>query len=184
MANSNTVIGTEDSSGVIHGISELAVVIGLTMFLPFVVHLIPSWDDSPIGGKLLPIFYAPLIAALTRKWHVSVIASIVSPWLNYFIFGSPSIGMAALLSLQLVPFCWFAYYFGQKHGSRFWVGPAAFLISKPFVLILFVLIPSILPRVGAFPFVINTTVNAIPGIIILGLLSYLTHRMFPPSAHA
>ena len=182
MANSNTAPATQ--TWLLSGISELALVIGLTMFLPFVVHMIPSWDDSPIGGKLLPIFYAPLIAALTRKWHVSIVASIVSPWLNHLIFGSPSVALAMLLSVQLVPFCWVAYVFARKFGGQFWVGPAAYLISKPVVLVLFVLLPSLMPRVEPLVFVWRTTQQALPGIVILGIISYLTHRAFPPSAHA
>lgn len=154
------------------------------MFLPFIVHMIPSWDDSPIGGKLLPIFYAPLIAALTRKWHVSVIASVVSPWLNHLIFGAPNFALAMMLSVQLVPFCWVAYFLSQKFGPHFWTGPAAYLISKPVVLLLFLLLPSVMPKVQPLAFLLHTTQQAIPGIIILGIISYLTNRTFPPGAHA
>jgi hypothetical protein len=39
---------------------ETTLVLGMTLFLPFLVHLLPSWDDSPLGAHLLPIFYAPL----------------------------------------------------------------------------------------------------------------------------
>lgn len=181
MAHANTAPGVR--VGIVTHLTELTLVIGLTMFLPFVVHMIPSWDDSPIGGKLLPIFYAPLIAALTRKWHVSILASVVSPWLNYLIFGSPTLGMASLLSLQLVPFCWFAFYAGHRFGARFWIGPVAFLVSKPVVLLLFWIIPSVLPRVHPLIFIYHTTVQALPGLIILGLISYLSTRVFPPDAH-
>lgn len=171
-------------SRIFTGVSELAIVIGLTMLLPFVVHMIPSWDDSPIGGKLLPIFYAPLIAAMTRKWHVSVVASIVSPWLNYLIFGAPNLALASMLSLQLVPFCYAAFWAGKTYGARFWIGPAAFLVSKPTVLLLFFIVPSLMPRVNPFQFIHHTTVQAIPGLILLGIISYLTNRVFPPHANA
>ena len=58
---------------------DLAVFLGLTLLAPWMVHFIPSWDDSPIGAKLLPIFYAPLIAALTRRGQVAVCVALLAP---------------------------------------------------------------------------------------------------------
>lgn len=166
------------------GLSELGIVIGLTMLLPYMVHFIPSWDDSPIGAKLLPIFYAPLVAALTRKMHVSVVASVVSPWLNHLLTGSPALPMAMMLCIQLVPFCLLAFYFGRRFPGQFWIGPVAYLVSRPLVLALFVLFPGAMPPVDPLTFLAATTLQAAPGILILGIISAFTHRMFPPSAHA
>ena len=168
---------------VFHGISELAIVIGLTMFLPIVVHMIPSWDDSPIGGKLLPIFYAPLVAALTRRMHVSLIACVVSPWLNHLLTGMPSIPVALMLCIQLVPFAYIVYVLGRRFDSKFWIGPVAYLISKPAILIIFYLLPEVMPGANPIAHFVNTTYHAIPGIIILGLISHYCNR-FPPQAHA
>ncbi len=44
---------------------EAAFLLGLSLFLPFLIHLLPSYDDAAWGPRLLPIFYAPLLAALT-----------------------------------------------------------------------------------------------------------------------
>lgn len=169
---------------IIQGFSELAVVIGLTMFLPIVIHMIPSWDDSPVGGKLLPIFYAPLVAALTRKMHVSLIACIVSPWLNHLLTGNPTIAVASMLCIQLIPFAYLVYVMGNRFSSKFWIGPAAYLISKPSILLLFYLIPQSMPRVDPLVHFWSTTLNAIPGVIILALISHFCTRIFPPNAHA
>lgn len=166
------------------GLSELAIVIGLTMFLPILIHMIPSWDDSPVGGKLLPIFYAPLVAALTRKLHVSLIACIVSPWLNHMLTGNPTLPIAAMLCIQLIPFAYIVYILGKRYPTQFWIGPLAYLVSKPIILLLFFLIPQSMPQVDPFLFFLNTTINAIPGILILTLISHFCTRIFPPSAHA
>lgn len=169
---------------VFKGISELGVVIALTMFLPTVVHMFPSWDDSPIGAKLLPIFYAPLIAALTRRLHVSLIACLLSPWINYLLFGRPSLGVAAMLCIQLVPFAYLVYRLGQRFKRWYWIGPVAYLVSKPIILLLFYTIPNMMPPVDPIGYTIQTTSNAIPGVFILGLLGHFSNRFFPPSANA
>ncbi|MDO9128438.1 MAG: hypothetical protein Q7U34_01085 [Anaerolineales bacterium] len=39
------------------------VTLGLMWLFPFLVHLIPSIGTVPLGARLLPIFYAPLLAA-------------------------------------------------------------------------------------------------------------------------
>ena len=169
---------------IFQGISELAIVIGLTMFLPIVVHMIPSWDDSPIGGKLLPIFYAPLVAALTRRMHVSLIACVVSPWLNHALTGMPTIPVALMLCIQLLPFAYLAHIFGKRFGPKFWIGPVAYLVSKPAILLVFYLVPDSMPRVNPISHFGVTTLHAIPGVLILGLISHFCTRFSPPNAHA
>lgn len=164
--------------------SEIAIAIGLTLFLPYVIHMIPSWDDSPIGAKLLPIFYAPLIAALTRRLHVSLIACAVSPWINYLIIGRPSLAIAAMLCIQLIPFAYIAFKFGNRFSNKFWIGPIAYLVSKPVILVLFYTIPESMPPVQPLVYTLQTTINAIPGVLILGLLGMLSNRFHPPASHA
>ena len=78
-------------------ISWIALFLALALLAPSLVHFIPSWDDSPIGAKLLPIFYAPLIAALTRKSHVSIVVAVMAPWLNHVLIGMPSMFMAVII---------------------------------------------------------------------------------------
>ncbi|MCG8526542.1 MAG: hypothetical protein MI748_09200 [Opitutales bacterium] len=169
---------------ILRSLSEAGIVVALMFLLPYVIHLIPSWDDSPIGGKLLPIFYAPLIAAMTRKIQISIIASVVSPWINHFITGSPPLPIAAMLCIQLVPFSAIAFVLAKRFPHQFWVGPVAYLASKPFILLLFFLLPNWMPPVDPINHLLGTTINAIPGIIILAILSFLSHRTFPPSSHA
>jgi len=166
------------------GFSDVVIAVGLTMFLPMAIHMIPSWDDSPIGGKLIPIFYAPLIAALTRRIHVSVIASVVSPWLNYLIFGQPSLFLAMAFSLQLIPFCWVVYLFSVRYDCRFLMGPLAYLVCKPIVLIVFLLFPRIAPEANAISYLFISTWNSAPGVIILGIIGYCVDAIFPPDLTA
>ena len=169
---------------IVQGVSELAIVIALTMFLPILIHMLPSWDDSPLGGKLLPIFYAPLVAGLTRKLHISLIACIVSPWLNHLLTGMPTIPVALMLCVQLVPFAYIVYVLGRRFDSTFWIGPTAYLISKPAILLVSYLLPETMHGANPIAHFVNTTYQAIPGIIILGLISHYCTRFFPPHSHA
>ncbi len=172
-------------SDFLQGISEIGIVIGLTMLLPFLVHFIPSWDDSPIGGKLLPIFYAPLIAAITRKLHVSLIASLLSPWINYLIFGAPALPIAWMLFAQLMPFAFIAYWMHRKLGSNYFNGVVAYLVSKPLIALLFFALPQTMGNMNLQYHLIQATLHAWPGLIIIALISRFAERLFhPPAGHA
>ena len=113
---------------------DLAVFLGLTLLAPWVVHMIPSWDDSPIGAKMLPIFYAPLIAALTGRGQVSVIVALLAPWVNHLLFGMPPRPIAILLNIELVVFSIVAASMASRWSGQAWLGPVAYLATKPIVL--------------------------------------------------
>lgn len=165
-------------------LAETATLTVVAVLLPYLIHFIPSWDDSPIGGKLLPIFYAPLIAALLYRMHVAVIISFVSPWINHLLTGMPSTPVAIQLTVQLAGFSVFVFYIAQWGKHRWWLGPGGYLVSKPLVFVVLLLMPQSYPDISALTFTINTTLNALPGIIILGFISWVIPRYYPPSGHA
>jgi hypothetical protein len=54
---------------------------------------------------MLPIFYAPLIAALTGRGQVSIIvAPCWAPWVNHLLVGMPARPIAILLTIELAGF--------------------------------------------------------------------------------
>jgi magnesium-transporting ATPase (P-type) len=175
---------TLNPSTLVKGISETGVFIALTMFMPFVVHLFPSWDDSPIGAKFIPIFYAPLIAAMTRRLHVSLLACALSPWINYFVFDRPPLLLATLLCIQLIPFALTAFMLNLRHFPSLLLGPTAFLLSKICMALPMFMIPFVRDSLDVLNYLIQSTITAFPGILILALLGYFSHRFHPPSSHA
>ena len=140
---------------------DLAVFLGLTLLAPWVVHMIPSWDDSPIGAKLLPIFYAPLIAALTGRGQVAVTVALLAPWVNHLLFGMPPRPIAMLQA---------------------WLGPVAYLATKPIVFVALLSFPGLMPSLSAAAFTVSSTVQAWPGLVVLALLSLFVNKLFPPHA--
>jgi len=163
-------------------VSWIVAFLALAFLAPYVVHFIPSWDDSPVGAKLLPIFYAPLIAALTRKAHVSIVVALMAPWLNHVLIGMPSVPMAFILTVELLFFSVIVERLARKHAGQAWLGPVSYLLAKPVSLVILWLIPGFLPGVPSVTQLANSLMNAWPGLAVLALLSYYVPRKFPPNA--
>jgi hypothetical protein len=157
-------------------IRQTAILLGLSLFLPFVFHLLPSYDDSAWGPRLLPLFYAPTIAALLYKPHVSLILAVVPLLLNHLITGRPPVPVAFQLSLEMLVFTGFARYFAWKQLPFWFVGPAAYILGKP-VMVLALLLVSGLPGHGdPLGWALHSLLLAIPGVCILGLIGYLAGK--------
>ena len=163
-------------------ISWIVGFLALAFLAPYIVHFIPSWDDSPIGAKLLPIFYAPLIAALTRKAHVSIVVALMAPWLNHVLIGMPSVPMAIIMTVELLIFSMVVERLARRHKGRAWLGPVSYLLAKPVSLLILMMVPGFLSGTPSVSQFFNSVVNAWPGLGILALLSYYVPKKFPPSA--
>ncbi|MDB4384428.1 hypothetical protein N9Z12_00110 [Opitutaceae bacterium] len=163
---------------------DLAVFLGLTLLAPWVVHMIPSWDDSPIGAKLLPIFYAPLIAALTGRGQVAITVALLAPWVNHLLFGMPPRPIAILLNIELVVFSIVAASMASRWSGQAWLGPVAYLATKPIVFVVLLFFPALMPSLSAGAFTATSTIQAWPGLIVLAILSMSVSKLFPPHASA
>ena len=157
-------------------IKQAAVLLTVSMFVPFVFHLLPSYDDASWGPRLLPIFYAPLIAAQHYKPHVSLILAVVPPWLNHLITGAPPVPMAVLLTSELLLFSAWARFLHAKSLPGWVIGPAAYLLGKPLLILLLWLVPNLPGHQDPVGWVLNTTMIAIPGLFVLSLIGLLASR--------
>jgi len=164
-------------------VKEGTLVLSLTMMLPFLIHLLPSWDDSPIGSHLLPIFYAPLGALLLGRFGIAVSVSFLAPWLNHFLVGQPGATMAMILCLQLVVFCLAALLLLKARFPDYLIGPAAYGAA----LLLTCLYGNLLSLSGGFfPFTLMRfpmlLLNAAPGLLILAGIGFWLSRHRPTAA--
>lgn len=162
---------------------EGTIVLGLTLFLPFMVHLLPSWDDSPLGAHLLPIFYAPLGALILNRMGIALVASVLAPWVNHFLTGQPAVPMAVLLCFQLVLFLVTAALLMKRAFPSFLLGPGAYVPA----LGVSCLLGSLLQVIGrAFPLSLGQFApslwNALPGLLILAFIGWWFSRNRPTSA--
>ena len=175
---------TELTAGrVVTFVKETSVVLGLTLFLPFVVHILPSWDDSPLGTHLLPIFYAPLGALLMNRMGVAVVASFLAPWVNHMLTGHPVVPMAALLCLQLMVFLMVGAYLVKHHFPGWSLGPTGYIVA----LLVSSVLGTLFQIIGK-PFLLTLVRapealwKAVPGLLILALIGLWFSKHKPHSA--
>lgn len=58
---------------------ELGVLLSLSVMFPFMIHLLPVPEDARLGPRLLPMFYAPLLAALLGRTQTALIVAVAAP---------------------------------------------------------------------------------------------------------
>lgn len=150
-------------------------VVGLAL-LPFLFHIIPVSTDTPLGARLLPIFYAPLLAALYFRIGIAVALAALVPWISHILLGMPPPGMAGLLSAELLLFVLFVLFLVNAMGPRWWMGPAAYLLTKPFSGILLVLLPDLLVPVPYLAHLSGAVTRSWPGLIALAVIGWIASR--------
>ncbi len=82
---------------------SLAVLaVALSVAIPFLIHLLPG--GQAIGSTLLPIFWAPLLAAVLIGPLPAVAAAAAAPILNHAATGMPPTFLLVSLTGELVVF--------------------------------------------------------------------------------
>jgi hypothetical protein len=155
-------------------VRDLASLTALAVLGPYVVHLFPGWDDSPLGARLIPMFWAPLLGVFWRQYGFTLGLAFASPWINHLIFGMPSRPLAIVLSFELVVFTLLLFAMVRAWGHRAWMGPAGYLLTKPFSALLIAAWP-LLPA-PPLKFIAHSVTTAWLGIIVLALLGWLAGR--------
>jgi hypothetical protein len=150
-------------------ISQTIVVLVATIILPLLIHLLPNINGNIAGAVLLPIFWAPMFATFVYKKHVAVLAGILAPLFNYLLLGHPVPEMVLMLELEIVMFVLVLGWLTNMKGIRYIAAPTAYILaSLAAVSILSVFIPS-----HPFSMWINSTMTAIPGILLLCLANWV-----------
>lgn len=149
-------------------VKETALVLAVSVILPFVIHLIPLFAGMPTGAMLLPMFYAPFIAVILFQPHVAIIAGLLSPTLNSLLMGYPLPEIITILTLELVVFSVIAYLIHRRWKNFRGTAPLAYLAS---VLIVACVL-------GSIDFFLQTIVNALPGIAVLTLINIFLLRFY------
>jgi hypothetical protein len=143
------------------------ITFGLMWLLPLLVHIVPLDGPVPIGARLLPIFYAPLLAAWIFHPAVGLLASLLMPFINHAFTGMPTLPMTVLLSLELVVFS-LGLLLNKKYWPRLPLAPLAFIIGKVFSAILLVFV-TVVPA-SPWAYLVSSVQNALPGLLVLLVL--------------
>lgn len=135
---------------------------------PWLVHLIPG-TGAPLGPVLLPIFYAPMMAALVLRLPLAVAVSITAPLISRYLTGMPPEAMLPSLMLQIACFV-FAL---RALRTLPWV------VAVPVAYFLGLVAAAMVAQVvGAAPIdVVGTIGVGWPGIALLGGLGLVADRL-------
>lgn len=160
-------------------ISVTVITVALTFALPLLFHLLPS-SGVPLGARFLPIFYAPLLAALLFPPVVAISASLIAPFLNHALTGNPPLPMAATLSAELLVFTGVVLLMRRRWPLLPVVAPLAYLVAR--AVVFFALQPAAVLSGGAWGALLASLGVALPGLAVLFVLNLIVSRRTRRSA--
>ena len=143
--------------------------------LPALIHLIPPVNGISWGLRLLPLFYAPFLAALLFHPAVSLIAGLVAPLLNYAFTGSPPYEIALVLSFELVVFSAIVLIVERRRPKFALLAPMALILAKAVSAIALLVTPF---SFGGWSYFSGSLQTSWPALIVLTALNLLTVRYF------
>ncbi len=155
-----------------------AVMLAIASVLPWLVHLIPPHQGTPMGAVLLPLFVVPLVALLWYPPSVGLIVATAGPALSFLITGLPQGPMLMLLTLELIIFTLVAGQLLRSTTLRWVAAPLSFLFTKTVSLIVLSLAP-FLSQLDPLNYFRTSISVALPGILLLGLINVLGLRYRP-----
>ena len=150
------------------------VTILATVALPFLVHLLPPINGTPVGAVLLPLFIAPFVALYLFHPAAALVAALVTPSINRALTGQPTAEMAVLLTVELTVFTVAALLLKGSWPRSVINAPVAYLVAK----VVAAIVLSVTALIPALPlgYLTGSVVNALPGMVILLLINYLVVR--------
>lgn len=135
------------------------IAIGVGLVAPWLVHLVPN-GGVPLGARLLPIFYGPLVAVLAMRLGPATMIALGAPFVSGLLTGLPPRPVVPGLVIQVVLFVALLHLL-----RRLPVAPAV-VTSYVGSLALAALISAVFPQLP--PIDISRTVTlAWPGILLL-----------------
>lgn len=151
-------------------IQAISIMLVSAWILPFLVHLLPTYQGIPMGAFLLPMFYIPFIAVYFYRWQMGLLVAASGPILNFLITGSPNWEFLAILGFELMVFSLFAFLLIQTK-CKILAAPLAYLSAKIVSSFLLIFIP--LLAVSPMAFFGNSLTNAAPGLLVLFVLNWI-----------
>ncbi len=160
-------------------VGELGLGLVLSLLFPFLIHVLPVPDDSRIGARLLPMFYAPLLAALLGRTSAAFGVALLAPWANWLLTGHPLPRTGVVMTLQLVVFVAALRLLLARVGRRWYLAAPAYLLALGASLFAALLHPALIGGRAPFAWAATTLTLAFPGIAILVFLNWLALRLPP-----
>lgn len=164
---------------------EMGILLFLSVMFPFMVHILPVPTDERLGPRLLPMFYAPLLAALWGRRSSALLISCGAPWLNWLLTSHPTPRMGIVMSIELLAFVLALRWLIARTGPRWFLAAPAFVCAKIASTVAVAFFPVL---VGARPplvWAVQGTLLGLPGIAVLVAINWLALRHYPsgPEGH-
>jgi hypothetical protein len=158
---------------------ELGIVLTLSVLFPFWIHLLPVPDDVRLGPKLLPMFYAPLLASLLGRRQSALAVALLAPWLNWALTGHPIPRTGGVMTVQLLTFVVVLRALLARIGPRWYLAAPAYFGSLAAATLAVALLPTLIGGRSALEWAASSVTIGAPGIAILLLINWLAVRSYP-----
>jgi hypothetical protein len=159
---------------------EMGILLALSVMFPFMIHIIPVPGDSQLGPRLLPMFYAPLLAALWGRARSAIVLASAAPWLNWALTSHPAPLGAVVMMVELLGFVLGLRFLLTEVGAHWFLAAPAFLSGKIAAVAAATLFPALIGGRAALGWAAQSVVVGVPGIAILVLINWLALRHYPP----
>lgn len=143
----------------------LAAAIVAAAAAPLLVHAIPV---EGLGPRLVPLFYAPLLAALLLDLRLAVAVSVAAPLINSLATGMPPSPLVPALAVQLGVFVVLVRLMQRYRWVV--VAPAAYVVSLGVTVALST--PLDWPSIG----LLAGLRTALPGMVVMAGIGLLLER--------
>jgi hypothetical protein len=161
---------------------ELGALLFLSVMFPLLVHVVPVPADARLGPRLLPIFYAPLLAALWGRRPSAIALAILAPWLNRIVTGYPSVAGAVVMAAELLVFVGVFRWLAARIGPRWYHAAFAYLAAMAAATLAAAVVPGLIGGQAAIPWALRSIVLGLPGLGILLLINGAALRFYPPGS--
>src|ERR1035437_8171082 len=160
-------------------VSELGIVLALSVLFPLMIHILPVPDDARLGLRLLPMFYAPLLAALLGRLRSAFIVALAAPWLNWLLTTHPTPPTAVVTMLQLLVFVGMVRLLLAKIGSSWFLAAPAYFAWMAAAAVLTTLAPALIGGRPVLAWAAQSVSVGLPGVASLIFINWLAVRYFP-----
>ena len=144
-----------------------------TCLLPLFVHALPSFVATDVGKSWLPIFYAPLIAGLCWRPHVSLLAALLAPAVNHLFFGMPDSRALPVLSFELFVFNAIIILVARRWRSSVWSVLPIFVLTRAMSVMIFGHLTA--PELADM--LLRSLNAALPGMIMLMIIAAIVNLL-------
>jgi hypothetical protein len=160
---------------------ELGIVLTLSVMFPFLIHVLPVPETSRMGARLLPMFYAPLLAALWGRRQTAWLVALLAPWLNWALTRHPSPPGAVMMMIELLVFVVVVPRLLTGSAFRWFIAIPAYLAGMVTALLAAMLFPVLIDGRPPASWLGQSLILTLPGVAVLVLLTCLVLRYYPPA---